>query len=575
MNFLGGSKNMALIAKFISILSVLIVSLVIVLPIVVKDTFAITAEEMLEDPVLEKRARDISAKLRCLVCQNQSIDDSDSELAIDLRKQVRAYLKQDMTDKAIFQALKDKYGEFVLLSPPFQPATLLLWGAPLVILSIGIFLIANVFLPFKNKAFGNHKSQNVNRIESKAQSPSEKMRNANTSGKPDTQIPAIIKIILPVLSLIITVAIYLVLGSPNLNDQPIANRGAIRVAAEINSEAKQNLALSSFKQAKENAEKNPNSLSAQFLLAATASQIGLFEDEIDALRKSLLLSGNDTRIKSQLAEALTRQTNGQVTKEASKLISQVLQTNPKDIRALYLRGLEESQKGDFKDAIMTWQTAAKLILPSSPLANVIRSDVAMASKSLGVELAEIVFADSSNIKLTDSESEDALIDVEGTLFEERQAQFSNLSEMEQTQFIQQMVKRLSDRLEEQPDNFYGWLQLANAHISTEDFISASNALRNAAETINSDKQRVTLIEFVLLSHPSHSLTQLVEHQFSKLPDSLKQSNSIKFLEGELWRQIGDNRKAVRLWEDILDQIPADSQQGKKLQQYITELQKNL
>ena len=74
---------MAFIAKFISILSVLIVSLVLVLPIVVKDTFAITAEEMLEDPVLEKRARDISAKLRCLVCQNQSIDDSDSELACE------------------------------------------------------------------------------------------------------------------------------------------------------------------------------------------------------------------------------------------------------------------------------------------------------------------------------------------------------------------------------------------------------------------------------------------------------------------------------------------------------------
>ena len=287
-----------------------------------------------------------------------------------------------------------------------------------------------------------------------------------------------------------------------------------------------------------------------------------------------MLSGGDTRIKSQLAEALTRQTDGQVTKEASNLISEVLHNDPEDIRSLYLKGLEDSQKGDFEDAIVSWQKTANLILPGSPLANIIKSDIAMAAKKLGVESPKINFANAPNTKLSNPKSQDFVTDVNRTLFEEQQLKFLDLSEIEQTQFIQQMVNRLSEKLEEQSDNFYGWLQLANAHISLEDFMSASNALHKAAKAIDSDEQRVALIEFVLLSHPSLSVNQLVEHQFSELPDTLKQSNSIKFLEGELWRQIGDNQKAIRLWSEILDQIPAESQQGQKLHQYIAELKKN-
>ena len=272
MSFLGSLTNRVLTAKLISILLVSLIAVTLSLPISVKDTFALTAEEMLEDPVLEKRARDISARLRCLVCQNQSIDDSDSELAIDLRKQVRDYLKQDMTDKAIYQALKNKYGEFVLLSPPVRPATFLLWGAPLFILSIGIFLTLDLFFPFRYKSY-NFTSQNVKRIELEAHLPSDKKRKESKTGKVDNQIPAEIKVVLPVLALIITAGFYLLLGSPNLKDQPLTERSSTEATAGINSKAKKNLALNSFNQAKKNAEKNPESLSAQFMLAATASQI--------------------------------------------------------------------------------------------------------------------------------------------------------------------------------------------------------------------------------------------------------------------------------------------------------------
>ena len=567
--------NKSAVSQLIAVLMGVVIAINLFSPLILKNAFAITAEEMLEDPVLEKRARTISAGLRCLVCQNQSIDDSDAELAIDLRKQVRDYLKQDMSDEAIFLALREKYGEFVLLSPPIQPATYLLWIAPLVILGIGVLLMANLFFATKKNNRGTL-SQNNKSTGLEAVLPSSKKKKKSETG--EAQIPAIIKITFPVFVLIISVAIYLGLGRPDLNDQPLAKRSEIRATAEKELEDKQNAALKAFNQAKARVEKNPESLSAQFMLAATASQIGSIEDEVNALEKSLLLSGGDARIKSQLAEALTRQADGQVTKAASSLISQTLQTNPEDIRALYLRGLESFQKGEMGDAIIAWQSTATLILPDSPLADTLRSDIAKAATSNGVDIPKIKFASlpKSNIStsiISDLGGNNALIDVNPSLFEEQRSQFSNLSEIEQTQFIQQMVQRLSTRLEQQPENFYGWLQLANAHMSMQDVSSASNALNSAANAVASDEQRIALIEAALLSHTSLSLTQLVETQLALLPDSLRQSNSIKFLEGEYWRQIGDNNTAIELWSDILKEIPAEGQQAQTLQQLIADLSK--
>lgn len=560
--------NKSAISQLIAVLMGVVIAITLFSPLILKNAFAITAEEMLEDPVLEKRARTISAGLRCLVCQNQSIDDSDAELAIDLRKQVRDYLKQDMSDEAIFLALREKYGEFVLLSPPIQPATYLLWIAPLAILGIGILLMANLFFAAKKNNSGSL-SQNNKSSELEAVLPSSKKKKKSETG--EAQIPAIIKITFPVFVLILSVAIYLGLGRPDLNDQPLAERSEIRATAEKELEDRQNAALKAFNQAKTRVEKNPESLSAQFMLAATASQIGSIEDEVNALEKSLSLSGGDARIKSQLAEALTRQADGQVTKAASSLISQALQTNPEDIRALYLRGLESFQKGEMGDAILAWQSTATLILPDSPLADTLRSDIAKAATSNGVDIPKIKFASLPKSNISDSGGNNALIDVNPTLFEEQRSQFSNLSEIEQAQFIQQMVQRLSDRLEQQPENFYGWLQLANAHLSMQDVASASNALNSAANAVTSDEHRIALIEAALLSHTSLSLTQLVENQLALLPDRLRQSNSIKFLEGEYWRQIGDNNTAIKLWSDILNKIPAEGQQAQTLQQLIAEL----
>jgi cytochrome c-type biogenesis protein CcmH len=103
--------------------------------------FAVQPDEILKDAGLESRARALSAELRCLVCQNQSIDDSDAPLAKDLRVLVRERLQAGDTDQAVLDYIVARYGDFVLLKPPVNSHTLLLWIAPLFVLA-GAVLIA-------------------------------------------------------------------------------------------------------------------------------------------------------------------------------------------------------------------------------------------------------------------------------------------------------------------------------------------------------------------------------------------------------------------------------------------------
>jgi cytochrome c-type biogenesis protein CcmH len=93
------------------------------------------------DPVLEARMLNITAELRCLVCQNQTIADSHADLAVDLRQQVREMLQKGMTDKQIADYMTDRYGDFVLYRPPFKSTTMLLWIGPGVLLVMGLLML--------------------------------------------------------------------------------------------------------------------------------------------------------------------------------------------------------------------------------------------------------------------------------------------------------------------------------------------------------------------------------------------------------------------------------------------------
>jgi len=117
----------------------LLAALLLCLPLAAGAAEAIPTEK---DPVAAKRAADLSEQLRCLVCQNQSIAESNAELAADLRGQIREQIAQGRSDREIVDYMVQRYGDFVLYRPPFKTSTLLLWLGPLLLLLAGFLLLA-------------------------------------------------------------------------------------------------------------------------------------------------------------------------------------------------------------------------------------------------------------------------------------------------------------------------------------------------------------------------------------------------------------------------------------------------
>ena len=122
-----------------NLLTIVFISIIIQLSS--NNIYAIEPEEFLENSQQEIRARNITKNIRCLVCQNQSIDDSSAPLAKDLRTLIRAKVQEKNTDEEIYKFLTDRYGDFILLKPPFKISTFLLWSLPFVFFIIGIFIL--------------------------------------------------------------------------------------------------------------------------------------------------------------------------------------------------------------------------------------------------------------------------------------------------------------------------------------------------------------------------------------------------------------------------------------------------
>ena len=132
---------------------------------------AVEPDEILKDPALEARARDISLELRCLVCQNQSIDDSNAPLAKDLRVLVRERLVKGETNVQVIDFIVARYGVFVLLKPRFAPNTLFLWLATPLLLLIGMFV---TFRSYKRRS-GEARSQSAKGLSAKEKSELKKL----------------------------------------------------------------------------------------------------------------------------------------------------------------------------------------------------------------------------------------------------------------------------------------------------------------------------------------------------------------------------------------------------------------
>ena len=127
--------------------------------------FAVDPSEMLADPMLETRARAISKGLRCVVCQNQSIDDSDATLARDLRVLVRDRLIAGDSDQEVVEYVVSRYGDFVLLKPPFKGATLVLWGGPVFFVLIALLAGFGFYRRQRRVVLGPPRATSLNNAE--------------------------------------------------------------------------------------------------------------------------------------------------------------------------------------------------------------------------------------------------------------------------------------------------------------------------------------------------------------------------------------------------------------------------
>jgi cytochrome c-type biogenesis protein CcmH len=108
------------------------------LTLIAGPALAVQPDEVMKDPALETRARALSSELRCLVCQNESIDDSEAPLARDIRVLIRERIGKGESNDAVRDYLVSRYGDFILLRPPFKPETLLLWLSPVLMLGLGV-----------------------------------------------------------------------------------------------------------------------------------------------------------------------------------------------------------------------------------------------------------------------------------------------------------------------------------------------------------------------------------------------------------------------------------------------------
>ena len=129
------TKNFLLTKIFILIIAICLTQLFSV------NSYGVDPDEILQDQKQELRARNISKNIRCMVCQNQSIDESSASLAKDLRILIRNKIKEGNSNEEIYKFLTDRYGDFILLKPPFKSSTLALWFLPLVFFIVGIFIV--------------------------------------------------------------------------------------------------------------------------------------------------------------------------------------------------------------------------------------------------------------------------------------------------------------------------------------------------------------------------------------------------------------------------------------------------
>ena len=515
---------------------------------------AITAEEMLDDPTLESRARELSKQLRCLVCQNQSIDDSDAELARDLRREVRGQLMTGATDGEIIETLRGKYGDYLLLNPPISSGTYILWLAPLAVLIGGAGLVLAARRTRRTgAATGQAQEQAQGQPhEAVAGGGDRASKSGSGAGSSSGAGSGYMYFAGGALVLAASLGLYLMLGRADLGDQPLAQRQAeIETAAKAQNQQAETL-TAALARAKQQTIDEPTNVGNWLLLARAAAMADDNQTEIRALTTAREMTGGDVTVKSMLAEALSRAAGGQITVPARTLIASVLASSPDEPRALYLAGLAAYQDEDYARAVSIWQRLRTVSANDAPWMSLLDDNIADAATAGGINIPE------AQSRPGPDEADIAAA--------------AKMSDDDRTAMIEGMVSGLAEKLAKNPDDVDGWRRLARAYEVLGRPKDAASALISAADAVPQDiDQQVTALQMIVTSglgrHFITPASRLIERSTLLAPDRL----DLLFLRGHFAKIGGKTDKARELWQRLLGQLPADSPFSDDLKAAIATL----
>ena len=503
--------------------------------------YAISPEEQLSDPVLEERARALSGQLRCLVCQNQSIEDSDAELAVDLRYEVRRQLVEGKSDAVILDGLRNRYGDYILLNPPVTATTYLLWGAPILIVLFGCGLL----WVYRRSSAGTDNARTMETL-------SEQMSNRDKPAQIDSadDAPSIVMVGgLIVLITIIATTLYSQFGSPELPARPLDGR-ADEIASTRQAELQQRTALQdALDNARAEAEAAPDSVDSWLKLAMAAARAEAFDTEISALKTALAMTDGNIAVKSMLAEAMARKADGLITLPVRTLIDEVLTEQPDEPRALYLSGLAAFQDEAYPLAIQRWQRLRQISSADAPWIAMIDQNLKQAAEAGGITLptrqAEDKEASRTSAPLLTAEQVEAV---------------QSMSAEDQQAFILDMTDRLEDRLKQAPDDKAGWQQLIRARQQLGDNEAMLRALTGAADAdADNPDARLAILEFLLGARLIADNLVLAEESLDAFRQLAPDRLEGLFFAGQLAQIKGNIEQAAGYWQSLIDKLEGDNQ----------------
>ena len=503
--------------------------------------YAISPEEQLPDPVLEERARALSGQLRCLVCQNQSIEDSDAELAVDLRYEVRRQLVEGKSDAVILDGLRNRYGDYILLNPPVTATTYLLWGAPILIVLFGCGLL----WVYRRSSAGTDNARTMGTL-------SEQISDSDKPAQIDSadDAPSIVMVGgLIVLITIIATTLYSQFGSPELPARPLDGR-ADEISSTRQAELQQRTALQdALDKTKAEAEAAPDSVDSWLKLAMAAARAEAFDTEISALKTALAMTDGNIAVKSMLAEAMARKADGLITLPVRTLINEVLTEQPDEPRALYLSGLAAFQDEAYPLAIQRWQRLRQISSADAPWIAMIDQNLKQAAEAGGITLPT-----------RQAEDKEASRTSAPLLTAEQIKAVQSMSAEDQQAFILDMTDRLEDRLKQAPDDKAGWQQLIRARQQLGDNEAMLRALTGAADAdADNPDARLAILEFLLGARLIADNLVLAEESLDAFRQLAPDRLEGLFFAGQLAQIKGNIEQAAGYWQSLIDKLEGDNQ----------------